>query len=174
MAKTELTKIAEKLLIERAIRECKRYALEISCHCNKKYGIVDFITTSDSYFSLLPDLTCYEIKVTEQDFNSENGHNLYGDYNYYVIPKGLYEILRKKSKYDHLFKQHRYNTVGFYTFTEKGLRKVQDSIQRTKYECFNFEERMRVIDTMLLSWTTGSMQKYIDRYGIELRNNKAS
>lgn len=39
---------------------------------------------------------CYEIKISESDFNSSCGHNFVGNYNYYVMPMELYELVRNK------------------------------------------------------------------------------
>jgi hypothetical protein len=35
------------------------------------------------------DFYCYEIKSSVEDFNSKNGHNFLGDYNYYVMPASV-------------------------------------------------------------------------------------
>lgn len=45
------------------------------------------------------DFYCYEIKSCLADFNSKNGHNFIGDYNYYVMNKELYEQVRDKIPY---------------------------------------------------------------------------
>lgn len=37
------------------------------------------------------DVYCYEIKSSVEDFHSKNGHNLIGDFNYYVMPCEVYE-----------------------------------------------------------------------------------
>ena len=34
---------------------------------------------------------CYEIKSCVEDFHSKNGHNFFGEYNYYVMTKETYE-----------------------------------------------------------------------------------
>jgi len=39
--------------------------------------------------------TCFEIKITKSDFKSKNGHNFAGNFNYYVIPKELYEEIKE-------------------------------------------------------------------------------
>lgn len=39
-------------------------------------------------------IRCYEIKVTESDFHSKNGHNFVGNCNYYVMPKELWEQVK--------------------------------------------------------------------------------
>ena len=55
------------------------------------------------------DFYCYEIKSCLDDFNSKNGHNFIGDYNYYVMSKELYEIVKEKIPYD----------IGVYTLAGK-------------------------------------------------------
>lgn len=37
---------------------------------------------------------CYEVKSSVDDFNSPNGHNFWGDYNYYIMPEAVYKIVR--------------------------------------------------------------------------------
>ena len=39
------------------------------------------------------DVYCYEIKSCPEDFASVHGHNLLGDFNYYVMPKDTYDIV---------------------------------------------------------------------------------
>lgn len=173
MPKTEQTKLAERLLIFRAVQKYKRFCLEVNCSHKQKVGIVDFITCDLTKNSEIPEFTCYEIKVSESDFNSEHGHNLSGEYNYYVLPSDLYKKLKSKGKYDFLIGENKSNTTGIYTFTENGLRKVKNAKKTTKYNRFNIEEKMRVIDGIFLRWTTGSMQKTLDRYGIVLKNQGA-
>ena len=38
--------------------------------------------------------TCFEIKISKSDFKSKHGHNFVGNYNYYVIPKELFEKVK--------------------------------------------------------------------------------
>ncbi len=40
------------------------------------------------------DFYCYEVKSSIEDFHSPNGHNLIGDYNYYVMPAELFESVK--------------------------------------------------------------------------------
>jgi hypothetical protein len=42
------------------------------------------------------DFYCYEIKSSVDDFRSKNGHNFLGDFNYYVMPEGVYEAIGKE------------------------------------------------------------------------------
>ena len=46
------------------------------------------------------DFYCYEIKSCVADFNSKNGHNFIGDFNYYVMTKELYEQVKQKVPYN--------------------------------------------------------------------------
>lgn len=45
------------------------------------------------------DVYCYEIKSCKADFESSNGHNMLGDYNYYVMPKETYDEMKEKIAY---------------------------------------------------------------------------
>lgn len=46
------------------------------------------------------DFYCYEVKSCVADFNSKNGHNFIGDFNYYVMPRELYEQVKDKIPYN--------------------------------------------------------------------------
>lgn len=46
------------------------------------------------------DVYCYEIKSSVEDFHSKNGHNLIGDFNYYVMPLEVYEKVRDELPYN--------------------------------------------------------------------------
>lgn len=46
------------------------------------------------------DFYCYEIKSCVDDFNSKNGHNFIGDFNYYVMLKEVYEEVKDKIPYN--------------------------------------------------------------------------
>lgn len=42
------------------------------------------------------DFYCYEVKSCAEDFNSKNGHNFIGNYNYYVMNKETYELVKHR------------------------------------------------------------------------------
>lgn len=42
------------------------------------------------------DFTCFEVKSSVDDFRSKNGHNMIGDYNYYVMPEDVYEQVKSE------------------------------------------------------------------------------
>ena len=46
------------------------------------------------------DFYCYEVKSSIEDFHSKNGHNFIGDYNYYVMPKDVYDKVKGEIPYE--------------------------------------------------------------------------
>lgn len=42
------------------------------------------------------DIYCYEIKSCPEDFASPHGHNLIGDYNYYVMTEKTYKAIKDR------------------------------------------------------------------------------
>lgn len=58
------------------------------------------------------DFYCYEVKSSVEDFHSKNGHNFLGDYNYYVMPEEVFELVKKEIPY----------YVGVYVPTTKNYR----------------------------------------------------
>ena len=45
------------------------------------------------------DFYCYEVKSSVADFNSKNGHNFIGDFNYYVMPVEVFERVQNDIPY---------------------------------------------------------------------------
>ena len=80
--------------------------------------------------------TCYEVKITLDDFKSEHGHNFHGNENYYVVPAELASkienlipddvgiiIYKKTEKFD-----------GLRTYKKSGWREVpQDTMVSLLY-----------------------------------------
>ena len=83
---------------------------------------VDYVT-----FNTKGIIRCYEIKVTESDLNSKNRLSFWGDYNYLVLPKDLYDTLYAKSKNelnngsDHIsvFNKILFGNIGIITYDFK-------------------------------------------------------
>ena len=173
MAKSELTLLAEFYLIKKAMRNCERYGLEVGIG----NGRVDFVTSKLNYRNMrLPEITCYEIKVSISDFNSENGHNLVGDYNYYVVSEEVFEYMKtdKKVKYKFFTEDGKISDngdEGLIVIKNSGLRVIREA--KKDYFCkLTIENKITVMDNILLSWTSGSMFKYLTRHGIILRNDE--
>lgn len=64
------------------------------------------------------DFYCYEVKSSEEDFHSKNGHNFIGDFNYYVMPEDVYENVKKLIPWD----------VGVYVPDDSSLHCVKKAI----------------------------------------------
>lgn len=71
------------------------------------------------------DFYCYEIKSSVEDFNSKHGHNFIGDFNYYVMPENVYEIIKDKI---------RHTVIGVYVPDGKALKSVKKAkrVDRTR------------------------------------------
>lgn len=90
---------------------------------------------------------CYEIKSCKEDFNSGHGLNFIGDFNYLVMPKGLYKELKHCIPYN----------VGVYEPSEdiwKPLKCVKKARQ---------VERKRSIAEMLLMMFRSSNRELLKK-----------
>lgn len=84
------------------------------------------------------DFYCYEIKSSVEDFKSKNGHNFIGDYNYYVMPKEVYEEVSKNIPWN----------VGVYVPCQMSLSKgcyILDCVKKAKRK-----DRIKPVSEMLL------------------------
>lgn len=157
--KSEPTLIAERRLIERAVRNCSRFALEAEV----LNGRADFVEMKIDEYMHMPIFTVYEIKVSMSDFYSPNGHNFVGDYNYYVVPKEMYEKIKYKPEI-------QYEGIGVYVIGEDNIRLKKKCKRRKSWYTMNFEQRMRTMSNLLKHWCTGSMYKHMERLGVTLAN----
>ncbi|CAM2079617.1 MAG: hypothetical protein NSGCLCUN01_03838 [uncultured Clostridium sp.] len=107
MGKTELTKEIEKAL---RIETSKWFGCaEVTIGWYGKQR-VDFMTMDSKEI-----FRCYEIKISKSDFKSKHGHNFVGHFNYYVVPKELYESIK-----DEVSKE-----IGVYIWNGKCLSLVK-------------------------------------------------
>lgn len=68
------------------------------------------------------DFYCYEVKSSVEDFNSKNGHNFIGDFNYYVMPQDVFdEVKRRISGY-----------IGVFCPDGKGLKSVKKAARKDR------------------------------------------
>lgn len=100
------------------------------------------------------DVFCYEIKSSPEDFASSNGHNLIGDYNYYVMPREVYEKVRDSISF----------TTGVLC-PEKGALKAFKKARRTN--------RDRPIPEILLMMFRSANREIINRQIKEERENES-
>lgn len=96
MSKSELTLQLERLIWEYNSKNGHSKIGTYGCHevgigrKRLKHGIVDYLTYTekDNIWK------CYEIKISKSDFYSKAKHTFVGQYNYFVMPKELYEEVK--------------------------------------------------------------------------------
>lgn len=144
--KTDLTKEIEDKLKSKALRESNRYAFEVRV----PNGICDFVTTKiEPSNHNIPWVTCYEIKVSFNDFqHSDNGMNFVGDENYYVMPEELLdEIINKNA-------QGKLSKAGLYTYKNGKFYKKTDG---KAYRCkLSLEDKLLLMDRMIMKALYGN------------------
>ena len=91
--KTELTKQIEVAIFKAVRAHCLGVYGGFEVSFGKGYGdqYCDFVTmSSDNIFR------CYEIKISTSDFRSKNKLSFLGDYNYFVLPDKLYDLVKEE------------------------------------------------------------------------------
>ena len=68
------------------------------------------------------DFICYEVKSSVEDFYSPNGHNFIGDFNYYVMPKEVFDIVKDEIPYG----------IGVYCPDEDKLRSAKQGRRKNR------------------------------------------
>lgn len=92
MAKTKLTLELEKSLYSNTSKTGVFGCFEVTIGFNSyKPERVDYIT-----YDTKGIWRCYEIKVSKSDFHSKANKTFVGHYNYYVMPKELYEEVKEE------------------------------------------------------------------------------
>lgn len=113
MAKTELTKELEKSIygatIKMGVFGC--FEVTIGFQGNER---VDYMTMDTKNI-----FRCYEIKISKSDFHSKCKNTFVGHYNYYVMPKELYEEVKEEIPKE----IGVYVIKGFYAYVIKNPRK---------------------------------------------------
>lgn len=176
MSKTDITKDIERALILTFLnKNATRIGLEIICPT----GIVDFVTIkreySDEFKTRLFQTTCYEIKVSKQDLlRSYHGHNFIGNYNYYVMPKELYDSLTEEElkTIDLRSRVLGNENIGIILYYKNGAIRTKKKCKMRNQENIYSQEYCNdsLIDSTLMAWQTGSMYKILERYEIVLPN----
>lgn len=158
--KTDLTIEIEQALVNRVKGSAKRYATEVSM-CSRYHdntgnricGIVDFVTAEMDYTWYFHIITCYEIKISYSDFKSKHGHSLFGDKNYHVITKDLYDEIMKKNP------NLLMGNFGIYMYNNKQLRLKREFEPSPLTRVPSIEERFKVLDNILMRWQRGHHEK---------------
>lgn len=89
------------------------------------------------------DFYCYEIKSSVADFNSKNGHNFTGDFNYYVMPEDVAEAVKDRVPWG----------IGIMVPDKHGSLRVWKKARRL--------DRSRPVGEMLLMMWRSSRRKII-------------
>ena len=74
------------------------------------------------------DFYCFEVKSCVDDFKSKNGHNLIGDFNYYVMPFSVYDEVKDLIPYNVGVLTEETDRIGqhYLTCTKKARRKDRE------------------------------------------------
>lgn len=88
MGKTNLTKQLEIAIQNETSNSFGCLEVTIGWYESQR---VDFMTMDSKEI-----FRCFEIKISKPDFHSKHGHNSIGHFNYYVMPKELYEDVKGK------------------------------------------------------------------------------
>jgi hypothetical protein len=74
----------------------KKNGIYSVCECTvENMGIVDFLIYEVHNFGKGKEIwRCYEIKISNSDFHSKCKKTFVGNFNYYVMPKELYEEVK--------------------------------------------------------------------------------
>lgn len=142
--KTDLTKQAEQFLWNHYIDGkmgvfgCFEVSLGIrDVWSSGEYERVDFMT-----YDTKGDFRCFEIKVSKADFKSSAKKNFVGDYNYYVMPKKLYNELGEKDYFD----QYKFREVGVLLFDQ-----TKPCVKTAKRKRVMFDIRANLMESMMKS-----------------------
>lgn len=119
MAKTDLTKQLEFAIQSETSDWFGCLEVTIGWYGSQR---VDFMTMDAKEI-----FRCYELKISKSDFHSKHGHNFVGHYNYYVIPKELYEEIKEGIPKE----------IGVYTWNGCSLSLVKRSKKQELKEDIN-------------------------------------
>lgn len=167
MAKSDLTREIEV----QALRwlEEERYqhgVLECMLGYRRQHGIVDILAYHGKSVSQgrgRPRTrevvwSCYEIKVSKQDFYSEHKWSFIGHYNYFILAEGLYEEVREDipdgvGVYE--FKGYKRKWVNFYGIDDPRnvsyIAPVFKSLKRARKQKLKMDEKELMHDYIVSS-----------------------
>ena len=146
MSKNKKTKVYEMMLcsyLHRKVIYCNEVALhKHNNFYNNKY--VDFLA-----YDREKNFICYEVKVSKKDFKSQHGKNFVGNYNYYVMPRELYEVVKNEIPHN----------VGCYVEHKTNCGKI--SLYKVKKACY--QELKEYDDTSLQVCLMGALYREATR-----------
>ena len=100
-------------------------------------------------------VTCYEVKISVSDFKSKNGHNFWGNKNYYAVDSRIYESIKSLVPDD----------IGIIVYYEK------TDTMRIKKECvykeISYETKTQLLYDALKKWVDGAAKKPAEAAGLQ-------
>lgn len=101
MTRSETTKMLSDLLIAQFGRKITYWASEVtfdySTNHSTRVDFMQFEPVNQSISGIEKGIfTCYEVKSCKEDFETDHGHNFYGEKNYYVMTEETYQSVKKK------------------------------------------------------------------------------
>lgn len=155
MSKTKLTKKIEKAIYKKLHGKTRyRFAFEVPIESGYADCVAYKLDFKNDY---KPYVVCAEIKISYSDFKSENGHNLYGDENYYIVSEELFKELKKRDLLEGL----KSNDVGIFVYYEKSnMLKMTIESNADKIKKINWEDRdyYKLIDDICRLWQNGKVR----------------
>lgn len=88
----------------------------------------------------LPLFSCFEIKITREDFKSECGHNFVGNLNYYVMPLKLFKEIKEKIPDD----------IGVITFNIESANSIRQT-KAAKFRVLTDKENFNLLFSLAKS-----------------------
>lgn len=150
MAKTELTRLAERLIYGHTNKMGTFGCFEVTLGWFGK-EIVDFIT-----YDTNAEIRCYEIKVSKADFNSNAKKTFVGHFNYFIMPEWLYKELMDEPQSGLKMWVNSYG-VGVFTFKENSRSLY--CAKKAKRRNVTHAKSSEVLESMLRS-TNREMKKF--------------
>lgn len=151
--KTDLTKEIELAIYKEAKADGLGVygCFEVSFGTGYGDQYCDFSTmSSDNIFR------CYEIKISESDFRSKNKLSFLGDYNYFVLPKELYEKVKADIPFG----------IGVYLFANGKC----SCVQKSRKQNITIGERINLMHGFIRSLSRLSTKEVRARRSAEKNN----
>lgn len=94
--------------------------------------------------------TCFEVKISVSDFKSKNGHNFYGNKNYYAVDSRIYKEIESLVPED----------IGILVYYESSgqMRCKRES----KFKEISNEDKIILLYNAMKKWCDGKMNTPID------------
>ena len=109
---------------------------------------VDYVT----YENLGNIFRCYEIKVSKADFMSDAKKSFVGDYNYFVMPRGLWDKLNDEN--NELLRAYLFSGVG--VLVPNAINSKLEVVRKSKRKTIALYDKIHMMESMMKS-----MSRYV-------------